>query len=208
MKQIIDWTDKRIWAAMTDEELYNAQNAFVLLPRPGWTCEFLLGVLNSKLLSFYHRKRYLEEFKMRFQKVLIRDCKRFPIPAAAREEQACSGLAMEIGHLALEGGDRWPRRWRVERPMTSAGRGDSQLRWMQASTPSCTDFTGSRTVRLPRSKQLDLGLRRCRHRYRSSAVRRSWSARLGTTKDARKIDRKLFPVHRKATVWLPAASKV
>jgi hypothetical protein len=55
---------------------------------------------------------------------------------------------------------------------------------------------------------VDLGLRRCRHRYRSSATRRSWSARLGTTKDARKIGRMLFPVHRKATVWLSAASKV
>jgi hypothetical protein len=43
---------------------------------------------------------------------------------------------------------------------------------------------------------------------RSSAVRRSWIARLGTTKEARKIGRKLFPVHRKATVWLSAASKV
>jgi hypothetical protein len=39
------------------------------------------------------------------------------------------------------------------------------------------------------------------------AVRRSWSARLGTTKDARKIGRKLFPVHRKAMVWF-SASKV
>jgi TaqI-like C-terminal specificity domain len=102
VKQIIDWTDKRIWAAMTEAELYNTQNAFVLLPRPGWTCEFLLGLLNSKLLTFYHRKRYLEEFKMRFQKILIRDCKRFPIPSAAREGQAHSRLATEIGRLALE----------------------------------------------------------------------------------------------------------
>src|ERR1039458_7996609 len=52
--------------------------------------------------------------------------------------------------------------------------------------------------------RVDLGLRRCRHTDRSSASRRSWSARLGTTKDARKIGRKLFPVHRKATVWFSA----
>ena len=56
--------------------------------------------------------------------------------------------------------------------------------------------------------RVDLGLRRCRHRDRSSASRRSRSARLGTTKDARKIGRELFPVHRKATVWLSAPSKV
>jgi hypothetical protein len=30
-------------------------------------------------MTFYHRKRFLDEFKMRFQKILIKDCKRFPI---------------------------------------------------------------------------------------------------------------------------------
>ena len=30
-------------------------------------------------MTFYHRKRFLDEFKMRFQKILIKDCRRFPI---------------------------------------------------------------------------------------------------------------------------------
>src|SRR5688572_8928592 len=34
VKQIIDWTSKRIWASITDEELYNTQNAFNLLAKP------------------------------------------------------------------------------------------------------------------------------------------------------------------------------
>jgi hypothetical protein len=38
--------------------------------------------------------------------------------------------------------------------------------------------------------------------------RTSFSASPGTTKDARKIGRSLFPVHRKATVSCSAASKV
>ena len=79
VKQIIDWTTKRIWAAITDEELYNTQNAFNLLARPGWNLDYLLGVLNSRLLTYYHRKQFLDEFKMRFQKILIKDCRRFPI---------------------------------------------------------------------------------------------------------------------------------
>ncbi len=79
VKQIIDWTNKRIWASITDEELYNAQNAFNLLAKEGWRLEYLLGVLNSSLMTFYHRKKYLDEFKMRFQKILIKDCRRFPI---------------------------------------------------------------------------------------------------------------------------------
>ena len=79
VKQIIDWTSKRIWASITDEELYNTQNAFNLLPKPRWSHEYLLGILNSRLMTFYHRKKFLDEFKMRFQKILIKDCRRLPI---------------------------------------------------------------------------------------------------------------------------------
>jgi len=79
VKQIIDWTTKRIWASITGEELYNTQNAFNLLQNSEYSLEYILGILNSKLITFYHRKRYLDEFKMRFQKILIKDCKRFPI---------------------------------------------------------------------------------------------------------------------------------
>jgi type I restriction-modification system DNA methylase subunit len=79
VKQIMDWTSKRIWAALTDDELYNTQNAFNLIPGPEWAAEYLLGVLNSKLMTFYHQKKFLDEFKMRFQKILIKDCRRFPI---------------------------------------------------------------------------------------------------------------------------------
>jgi type I restriction-modification system DNA methylase subunit len=88
VKQIIDWTSKRIWAALTDEELYNTQNAFNLLPRRGCDPEYLLGILNSKLMTYYHRKRYLDEFKMRFQKILIRDCRRLPIREIDEEDKS------------------------------------------------------------------------------------------------------------------------
>ena len=82
MKQIIDWTTKRIWASITEEELYNTQNAFNLLAMTGWEPELLLAIINSRLMTFYHRKRFLDEFKMRFQKILIKDCRRFPIPSS------------------------------------------------------------------------------------------------------------------------------
>ena len=79
VKQIIDWTSRRLWATISDEELYNSQNAFNLLPKEGWTLEYILAILNSRLMNFYHRKVFLDEFKMRFQKVLIKDCRRFQI---------------------------------------------------------------------------------------------------------------------------------
>ena len=79
VKQIIDWTRKRIWAAITSQEFYNTQNAFNLLQNSDLALEYVLAILNSRLMSFYHRKRFLDEFKMRFQKILIKDCRRFPI---------------------------------------------------------------------------------------------------------------------------------
>lgn len=79
IKQIIDWTKKRIWASKTSEELYNTQNAFNLIAREGWNINYILGIINSKLITYYHRKKFLDEFKMRFQKVLIKDARKLPI---------------------------------------------------------------------------------------------------------------------------------
>lgn len=51
VKQIIDWTSKRIWATITDDELYNTQNAFNLIAKQGVSLEYLLGIINSKLMT-------------------------------------------------------------------------------------------------------------------------------------------------------------
>jgi len=87
VKQIIDWSAKRIWSALTSEELYNTQNAFNLVPKEGFSAEYLIAVLNSSLMSFYHRKKFLEEFKDRFQKILIKDCKLFPVKVVDLKDQ-------------------------------------------------------------------------------------------------------------------------
>ncbi|MCE7943578.1 MAG: hypothetical protein DYG95_18520, partial [Chlorobi bacterium CHB1] len=79
VKQIIDWTSRRIHAGYTDEELYNAQIAFNLVPISDESPLFILAVLNSNLLNYYHRRRFLDTAKVRFQKVLIQDAKNFPI---------------------------------------------------------------------------------------------------------------------------------
>jgi type I restriction-modification system DNA methylase subunit len=87
VKQIIDWTAKRIWAVSTEEELYNTQNAFNLIAKKGYLSEFLLAIINSKLMTFYLNKKFLEEYKDRFQKILIKDCKEFPIKNVLYEQQ-------------------------------------------------------------------------------------------------------------------------
>jgi hypothetical protein len=87
VKQIIDWSSKRIWAALSEEELYNTQNAFNIIPNKEFLPEYLLALLNSNLITFYHRKKFLEEFKDRFQKILIKDCKEFPVKSITIDRQ-------------------------------------------------------------------------------------------------------------------------
>jgi type I restriction-modification system DNA methylase subunit len=87
VKQIIDWSAKKIWAGITSEELYNTQNAFNLIAKKNYNTEYLLVLINSNLMSFYHRKKFLEEYKDRFQKILIKDCKEFQIPPISMEKQ-------------------------------------------------------------------------------------------------------------------------
>lgn len=66
-------------AGLTDEELYNTQNQFNLLARPATNLKFILAIFNSRLMSFYHRRVFLDVALQRFQKVLIKDAKTFPI---------------------------------------------------------------------------------------------------------------------------------
>jgi hypothetical protein len=79
IQQIIDWSSQRILSGWTDEELYNTQNQFNLLARTGTNLKYVLAVLNSRLTSFYHRHVFLDVALQRFQKVLIKDAKTFPI---------------------------------------------------------------------------------------------------------------------------------
>ena len=100
VKQIIDWTDKKIWATQTEQELYNTQNAFNLIAKPEFKTEYLLALLNSKLMTFYHRKTFLDEYKDRFQKILIKDAKQFPIKTISLNEQNYfKKIVKEIIHL-------------------------------------------------------------------------------------------------------------
>ena len=102
VKQIIDWSSLRIWAAYSTDELYNTQNAFNLLPKEDVDIKLILGILNSKLMNFYHTKKFLDEFKMRFQKILIKDCKRFPFPKVENLSHHDKKKCREISNLVDE----------------------------------------------------------------------------------------------------------
>ena len=79
VQQIIDWSSLRIFAGWTSDELYNTQNQFNLLARNNTNLKFVLAIICSKIMCFYHRKSFLDVALQRFQKVLIKDAKTFPI---------------------------------------------------------------------------------------------------------------------------------
>ncbi|MCB1192502.1 MAG: Eco57I restriction-modification methylase domain-containing protein [Leptospiraceae bacterium] len=82
VRQIISGKPGRIFSGYTETELYNAQIAFNILVKETTNIKikFILGVLNSTLITFYHRNKYLDSEKNVFQKILIQDCKNLPIP--------------------------------------------------------------------------------------------------------------------------------
>lgn len=81
IRQIISGKPPRIYAAYTEDELYNTQSAFNIISKKGNTIglKFILALLNSNLLNFYHSDKFLDKSKNLFQKILIQNCKKFPI---------------------------------------------------------------------------------------------------------------------------------
>lgn len=81
IRQIVSGNPPRIYAGYTEEELYNTQSIFNLVIKSGVeiNLKYILAILNSNLMNFYHGNKFLDLSKNLFQKILIQNCKRFPI---------------------------------------------------------------------------------------------------------------------------------
>lgn len=81
VRQIISGRPPRIFCSYTEEEFYNTQTIFNILSKKkdSGLLKCLTGILNSNLMTFYHRYRHLDVSKNTFQKILIKDAKTFPI---------------------------------------------------------------------------------------------------------------------------------
>lgn len=78
VRQIVSGSPPRIYAGYTNEELYFTQIGFGIIPE-NLNIKYLLGILNSTLINFYHKIRFLDLEKELFQKILIANCKSLPI---------------------------------------------------------------------------------------------------------------------------------
>jgi tRNA1(Val) A37 N6-methylase TrmN6 len=78
VRQIVSGNPPRIFAGFTNEELYFTQIGFGIIPK-SINIKYLIGILNSNLINFYHKYRFLDLEKVLFQKILIANCKSLPI---------------------------------------------------------------------------------------------------------------------------------
>ncbi|MCD6227775.1 N-6 DNA methylase [Candidatus Micrarchaeota archaeon] len=89
VRQIISGKPPRIYAGYTKEELYNTQIAFNILSKDDRKIriKYILAILNSKLMNYYHKEKYLDPTKNLFQKILIANAKKFPMKIIPINEQ-------------------------------------------------------------------------------------------------------------------------
>jgi hypothetical protein len=73
-------TNPAIFAAFTEKELYHDPAIIVIKESKKLSLLFLVGMLNSKLASFYHFNSSPKATKGGFPKILVEDIRNFPIP--------------------------------------------------------------------------------------------------------------------------------
>lgn len=73
-------TNPKIFAAITEEELYNDPSIIIVKDNTSYSIKVLLAILNSSLLTFYHFNFSPKSTKGAFPKILVKDVKEFPIP--------------------------------------------------------------------------------------------------------------------------------
>lgn len=73
-------TNPSIFAALTDKELYHDPAVIVVKDNNIMAIETVLGILNSKMATFFHFNHSPKATKGAFPKILVQDIKDFPIP--------------------------------------------------------------------------------------------------------------------------------
>ncbi len=87
VRQILAGDMLRIVAGYSEQPHYFTQIGFSLLSKAGNNQElkYILCLLNSRLISFYHKNKFCDIEKVVFQKILIANCKLLPIKISGDE---------------------------------------------------------------------------------------------------------------------------
>lgn len=89
VRQILGGNKHNIFATYTAEAKYFTQIGFSLISKNQNTAElkYIVSILNSKLITFYHKNKFLDIEKILFQKILIVNCKQLPIKDIIHDKQ-------------------------------------------------------------------------------------------------------------------------
>ena len=90
VRQILDGSNLSIIAAYSEEPIYFTQIGFSIIEKEqsSLNLKYILSILNSRTISFYHKFKYLDTEKNVFPKILIANCKKFPIPVIEPNSQS------------------------------------------------------------------------------------------------------------------------
>jgi len=81
-------TSPRILAAYTQEEYYNNPSIINIINFKDINPYFVLGIINSKLMSFYHMQNSPKAKKGLFPKILVNDVRNLPVKKTPKEKQS------------------------------------------------------------------------------------------------------------------------
>lgn len=101
VRQILEGENQRIIAAYSEKPYYFTQIGFSLISPNGDKdmLKFITYILNSSLMSFYHRNVFLDIEKVVFQKILIANAKQLPIKGTERKSDIVK--AFDSGQMSL-----------------------------------------------------------------------------------------------------------
>lgn len=81
-------TNPSVFCAYTSEELYHDPAIIVVLKSNSFSLRVLLGILNSRLATFYHFNSSPKATKGAFPKILVEDVKNFPLPIVSEVDRS------------------------------------------------------------------------------------------------------------------------
>jgi len=100
VQEIVGGRERRIIATYCDEELYHSRDVIpIKVEGDARDAFFLLGIINSRLMTWYHHKRNPKAKKALFPKVLVSDLRKLPISAVNLESKAGKTAHDRIVHL-------------------------------------------------------------------------------------------------------------
>ena len=80
-------TNPSIFAALIEIEAYNDPSIIIVKESKDYPIEILVGIMNSKLATFFHFNHSPKVTKGAFPKILVQDIKEFPLPKVNSDER-------------------------------------------------------------------------------------------------------------------------